>query len=285
MFIPRYHSYSTSYLSDEMAHSVWDVIKRIISSSWYDLCLLVGVVIYSLIYFYISFYFFKWAFAIPTRYLLLYPAWMLVNTVYVLYMLASGKEVLNLARRKADEAVIPVLFILALIILTPLVSLPICLYITGAISWKIVVKTPTLTVARLRNSTIYPSSELGPRQIRLLEIRPGRHQDQICCKLRLANLDQAQYDALSYTWGTGYRQHEIQVDGLSFYVGNNLYAALRHLRHLQETRVMWIDAICINQANIQERISQVKLMRRIYQQASTVVIWLGNPLETISVLG
>jgi hypothetical protein len=42
---------------------------------------------------------------------------------------------------------------------------------------------------------------------------------------------------------------------------------------------MWIDAICINQADIAEREAQVKLMRRIYQQASTVVIWLGKPRD------
>jgi len=179
----------------------------------------------------------------------------------------------------------PVLGIVALLVLTPLGSLPICFYITGAIVWKVVVKTPILTVARLRNSTTYSPSDLGPQQIRLLDIHPGSHDDKICCKLCPANLDEAKYDALSYTWGNGYRQHEVEVDGCTFYVGENLYAALRHLRHSKNTRVMWIDAICINQADMEERKSQVNMMRRIYQQASTVVIWLGSPLDSYLDLG
>jgi hypothetical protein len=42
------------------------------------------------------------------------------------------------------------------------------------------------------------------------------------------------------------------------------------------SRLLWIDAICINQADFDERVAQIKIMRQIYQSASSVVVWLGD---------
>lgn len=58
--------------------------------------------------------------------------------------------------------------------------------------------------------------------------------------------------------------------------GSNLHAALLHLRYPDRTRTLWIDAICINQANITERGRQVGMMKDIYRSATRVVIWLGD---------
>jgi hypothetical protein len=57
----------------------------------------------------------------------------------------------------------------------------------------------------------------------------------------------------------------------------NLDAALRQFRRNQgkNNRVIWIDAICINQEDLEERSRQVKLMRRIYTNSSRLVVWLG----------
>ena len=91
------------------------------------------------------------------------------------------------------------------------------------------------------------------------------------------------YDALSYTWGspkdpvTAYipdcdvSQHH----RMKFPIGQNLACALRHLRHPDRPRSIWIDAICINQNDIEERNAQVKRMGLIYSLAQQVVIWLG----------
>jgi len=55
---------------------------------------------------------------------------------------------------------------------------------------------------------------------------------------------------------------------------------LRRLRYPSKTRPLWIDAICINQQDRDERASQVMLMRRIYEQADRVCIWLGERTES-----
>jgi hypothetical protein len=60
-------------------------------------------------------------------------------------------------------------------------------------------------------------------------------------------------------------------------VTTNLEAALRYLRHEFMVRILWIDAICIDQSNIEERNHQVPLMKTIYSNATSVRAWLGNP--------
>jgi hypothetical protein len=59
-------------------------------------------------------------------------------------------------------------------------------------------------------------------------------------------------------------------------IRENLWSALVNLRHAREERVLWIDAICINQADVEERNRQVQLMAYIYSRATTVIVWLGT---------
>ncbi|KAI1114124.1 heterokaryon incompatibility protein-domain-containing protein [Nemania sp. NC0429] len=87
------------------------------------------------------------------------------------------------------------------------------------------------------------------------------------------------YEALSYCWGDASDLGLIFCDDKPFPVTKNLESALRHLRQSQGDRVLWIDAICINQENLAERAYQVNLMRRIYQIACKVLIWLGDDSE------
>ncbi|POS70143.1 hypothetical protein DHEL01_v211464 [Diaporthe helianthi] len=54
---------------------------------------------------------------------------------------------------------------------------------------------------------------------------------------------------------------------------------MRHLRYPQKPRKLWIDAICIDQESLEEREEQVAIMSRIYENASRVVVWLGNGSE------
>ena len=64
-------------------------------------------------------------------------------------------------------------------------------------------------------------------------------------------------------------------------VASNLYAALVRLRSDRHPRTMWIDALCINQGDLQERTEQVSMMRDIYAHASGVVVWLGRSNDSI----
>jgi len=61
----------------------------------------------------------------------------------------------------------------------------------------------------------------------------------------------------------------------SFSVSSNLHSALLHLRREFKSRVLWIDAICINQPDNEEKSIQIRKMGSIYRKAGRVVVWLG----------
>jgi hypothetical protein len=97
----------------------------------------------------------------------------------------------------------------------------------------------------------------------------------ITCRLVTAKFaDRPKYEALSYTWGSPDNFGTIIVDGHEMVVGQNLLLALQSL--FFEGRVLWVDAICINQSDLEERNEQVSLMAFIYSRAQTVLVWLGK---------
>ena len=105
-------------------------------------------------------------------------------------------------------------------------------------------------------------------EIRLLALLPGRFNDPIRCTLSHVSLDdEPVYEALSYTWGAATRSHTLICDGKLLPVTSNLFEGLRRLRRIRAVRVVWADAVCINQADVGERNQQVLLMSKIYRQA------------------
>lgn len=84
------------------------------------------------------------------------------------------------------------------------------------------------------------------------------------------------YEALSYTWGGTEKTETIMANGMLLGVTNNLYLALSYLRREETDRILWIDAICIDQDNAKERTHQVQQMARIYESADVVILWLGQ---------
>jgi hypothetical protein len=118
------------------------------------------------------------------------------------------------------------------------------------------------------------------REIRLLTLSPGQFQDEIHSSLSNFSLNECPpYEALSYVWGAGGFTRKIFVSGLPKHVTQNLEIALRHLRHVSQTRVLWVDAICINQRDIPERNTQVIHMGDVYRSAFRVIAWLGEKDE------
>ena len=91
------------------------------------------------------------------------------------------------------------------------------------------------------------------------------------------------YFAISYVWGETTTAKEMLLNGRIFEVKTkNLWLALRNLQVLcRENKlpslVMWIDAVCIDQMNIDEKSSQVEHMHLVYKHASAVIVWLGVP--------
>ncbi|KAK0645797.1 heterokaryon incompatibility protein-domain-containing protein, partial [Cercophora newfieldiana] len=86
------------------------------------------------------------------------------------------------------------------------------------------------------------------------------------------------YEALSYQWGNadGNQPPAITINGISKQITPNLHSALRHIRDTGRERVLWIDALCINQDDLEEKSSQVQRMAGIYQLAERVLVWLGD---------
>ncbi|KAH8656597.1 heterokaryon incompatibility protein-domain-containing protein, partial [Tricladium varicosporioides] len=115
--------------------------------------------------------------------------------------------------------------------------------------------------------------------IRILTLPSRSNKGPIRCTLENQSIELAsvsEYSALSYTWGLPSQpKKEIIINGREFKVFANLFSALTHLRLQQEPRKLWIDAICINQTDTEEKKTQIPLMRYIYAQAKTVEIWLG----------
>lgn len=90
---------------------------------------------------------------------------------------------------------------------------------------------------------------------------------------------ETQYEALSYVWGSDQKPHHLIVesghDCTQLPVTDSLMAALRHLRRPNESRKLWVDAVCINQSDSVELQNQVQRMGLIYKLAYRVVVWLG----------
>ncbi|KAK5120416.1 hypothetical protein LTR85_006355 [Meristemomyces frigidus] len=113
-------------------------------------------------------------------------------------------------------------------------------------------------------------------EIRVLALHPGQASAPLAATLERAVLTyQAPFEALSYTWGPAVFSHDIQVNGHRYCVTESLGEALRHLRHPDQTKYIWADALCINQFDDAEKARQIRIMRVIYQKAERVVVWLG----------
>lgn len=85
-----------------------------------------------------------------------------------------------------------------------------------------------------------------------------------------------EYEAVSYRWGTPERTEEILLDGARFLITRSAYDLLMARRSIWHSRMIWIDAICINQADDVEKAAQVQLMKDIYHGASRVVVFPGG---------
>ena len=111
--------------------------------------------------------------------------------------------------------------------------------------------------------------------IRLISVQPGDSDHPIECVLRDHELTEAGHICLSYTWGSEQPQKNVLVNGRNFVVRKNLWEFLHTARRYGFQDAIWIDAICINQADTVERNAQVAMMGQIYRMANFVVMWLG----------
>ncbi|KAF3009459.1 hypothetical protein E8E13_002094 [Curvularia kusanoi] len=138
----------------------------------------------------------------------------------------------------------------------------------------------------------YSKLDHKKRQIRLLHLHPldlpameDSHAivaaDDIHCSFSVASLDdEPSYEALSYVWGTAEAISLVLLQDDYLPVTKHLETILKHLRQDTE-RVLWIDALCIDQSNIDEHSQQVSQMHNVFSQASQVLVYLGEAWDGI----
>jgi hypothetical protein len=94
--------------------------------------------------------------------------------------------------------------------------------------------------------------------IRLAVLLPGPRPSTVRITLvNTAFAERPRYEALSYTWGRPGMLKGIELNGQRVDIRENLWKALVQLRYTDHGRILWIDAICINQADLEERNHQV----------------------------
>ncbi|KAK3369381.1 heterokaryon incompatibility protein-domain-containing protein [Lasiosphaeria ovina] len=178
-------------------------------------------------------------------------------------------------------------------------------------SWRIMFGRPLAFVSRLSEQAerrahrlvlwaSYPSvKEFGYQrldkkkfEVRLLMLLPGSFLAPVQATLVVCQIGRVpRFEAVSYRWDPNSPPQPILLDGQRFMVSGSLYTMLAYLRHEDSPRLLWVDALCINQADNDEKSWQVTGMGRIYRAAGAVLGWLGpstkgfNPLATISLSG
>lgn len=162
----------------------------------------------------------------------------------------------------------------------------------------------------------YTYDDLKEDEIRLLNLHPGRPDDELNASLEIYHLSvtdleivrdegvkvrrklleekklpRPDYEALSYYWGNKAENRyqfpiKILKENKPFrkFLRPNLDSALRHLRLETEERFLWVDALCLNQNDDadghKEKSIQIPRMHLIYNKAKSVCIWLDPSDET-----
>jgi hypothetical protein len=156
---------------------------------------------------------------------------------------------------------------------------------------------------------VYEPLDTSKIETRILRLQPAAFLDDVVfVQLNKGSLKDAPvYDAISYVWGDPKDTVDIQVrsaNSVPVHRGNtvcpstvdehwvempitiSLAGALRRLRDQAEVRILWTDALCVNQLDLQERAWQVKMMGQIFASASVVhVLTVGRRNRTGSARG
>ena len=133
----------------------------------------------------------------------------------------------------------------------------------------------------------YRPLDPSTNEIRLLRVQPFDDKADVGKLIKcsffhysLDNVDNESvlYSALSYYWGAPGEYAKIWVDDYAVEIRRTLYAFLKNLilRHRNTKFIIWLDVLCINQRNVDERNHQVALMTSIFSSAKKVYAWLGE---------
>lgn len=140
-----------------------------------------------------------------------------------------------------------------------------------------------LVMHRLLDESRFQYEPLADPQnyIRLIEVQSLDENPatsaSVLCRLDTFSLDQAPpYHAVSYTWGDPFQTTWIQVNGAPMKVRQNCEYVLKQAWWHGGCRYHWVDAICINQDDMNEKTEQVQIMGQVYKDAVIVLACVGQ---------
>lgn len=138
-----------------------------------------------------------------------------------------------------------------------------------------------------RDEYKYEKLDSPSEQVRLLCIhKQYLFLGHIQCSIQAVRLeDVPAFEALSYRWGFGSEDDNLQyrtilVDGKTLRVPKSAWELLHARSSLYHDRIVWIDAICINQKDLEEKASQIPLMDRIYSKSQRTIVWPGDRFDS-----
>jgi hypothetical protein len=132
---------------------------------------------------------------------------------------------------------------------------------------------------------LYPPLSPASGNIRLLRLMPNEDETApIQCQLCTYPLQRSDkgthlYEALSYVWGSSDKPRSVFIDECDLPITVNLHTALSRLRDRSFERIIWVDSVCINQVDEQEKAHQIQSMADIYSQANRVIVYLGKAAD------
>jgi hypothetical protein len=143
------------------------------------------------------------------------------------------------------------------------------------------VEDTALHCINMTNTFRYPP--IKGETIRLLLVFPGNDNDSLVCGIFSTGIySSPPYNAISYAWGDPKPTRNLMLNGEHFCATESSHQALRAVRQQDSGILLWIDSICIDQSNADEKGHQVHRMSLIYSRAHQVIAWLGEPVQDVS---
>ncbi|ENH69448.1 Heterokaryon incompatibility protein 6, OR allele [Fusarium oxysporum f. sp. cubense race 1] len=132
------------------------------------------------------------------------------------------------------------------------------------------------------------SNSSDSSEIRLIKLHPGSGDDPLRADILHASLDSdvvGRYEAVSYAWEDGHTTNKLETPRGILLITPSLFHALHRFRLKEESRILWADAVCINQSDNAEQASQVALMNEIYASAARTLVYLGREANGSEIVG
>jgi Heterokaryon incompatibility protein (HET) len=131
----------------------------------------------------------------------------------------------------------------------------------------------------MANASRYVYSALPPHYIRVLLLHGApKRSDPLFCEITALPVDKLaeRYIAVSYTWDNQSPSVPTKCGDRFLLATRNCYEALQAMREADSSLLVWIDGLCINQADLIEKSVQVSMMKAIFENAGAVYLWLGE---------